>query len=209
MLLARCEGGQLRKLPTAWASSFSLFAVTLAITSVGALPLMSVLLPSPAFAQTEQAAPVSPAPPPSCATADHRAFDFWIGTWQVTAAGKDASSATSKITSAHGGCVIEEHYTTKTGYTGRGVCFYEEARKTWPQTWRGKAGGAQFIEGGLNAEGQMVLSNANWPGYVKGSPINRIIWTPNEDGTVRQHWQASQDGGKAWIDVFDGTYREQ
>ncbi len=94
------------------------------------------------------------------------------------------------------------------------MSFYDAARKTWHQTWMGLDGGALFIEGGLNDKGEMVLSNANWPGYVKESPINRITWTPNKDGpngeiTVRQHWQASKDGGEKWTTVFDGVYRKQ
>ncbi|VAW02751.1 hypothetical protein MNBD_ALPHA04-2194 [hydrothermal vent metagenome] len=206
MILVLGEGGQLRKLPTAWASSFSLFTVTMAITFMGALPLMSILLPPPAFAQTEQTAPVAPTLSPPCATPDHRAFDFWTGTWDVTAAGKDAPSGINKITSAHGGCVIEEHYSTKGGYTGMSMSFYDAARKVWHQTWMGKDGGALFLEGGLDENGAMVLSNVNWPGYVKSAPINRVTWTPNKDGSVRQYWQVSQDGGKTWSDVFDGLY---
>ena len=29
---------------------------------------------------------------------------------------------------------------------------------------------------------------------------------PNEDGSVRQHWQSSTDDGANWTDVFDGLY---
>ena len=35
----------------------------------------------------------------------------------------------------------------------------------------------------------------------------RISWTPNADGSVRQHWQARAAGGEEWSTVFDGTYR--
>ena len=39
--------------------------------------------------------------------------------------------------------------------------------------------------------------------------INRITWTPLEDGRVRQRWQASGDGGETWTEVFDGYYQRK
>ncbi len=32
-----------------------------------------------------------------------------------------------------------------------------------------------------------------------------ITWTPNADGSVRQHWETSEDG-KTWKTAFDGLY---
>jgi hypothetical protein len=34
----------------------------------------------------------------------------------------------------------------------------------------------------------------------------RIAWTPRPDGSVRQWWQRSDDGGTTWHTVFDGRY---
>jgi hypothetical protein len=34
---------------------------------------------------------------------------------------------------------------------------------------------------------------------------HRITWTPNADGSVRQHWQSTDDAGR-WTTVFDGRY---
>ncbi len=144
-----------------------------------------------------------------CSTADHRAFDFWFGVWDVTPVGQNQSSGINVISREHGGCVIREEYKTNNGYTGMSMSIYDAARKTWHQTWMGLDGNPLYTQGGLNDEGAMVLSNANWPGYVEGSPINRITWTPNEDGSVRQHWQASKDDGKTWSTVFDGLYIKQ
>ncbi len=47
----------------------------------------------------------------------------------------------------------------------------------------------------------MVLSSKG-----SGAHVDRITWTPNDDGTVRQHWQTSEDGGKTWKTEFDGRY---
>lgn len=198
-----CELETWENLSTAWTSSF-FPAVTTCVIAL----CFGIAAPSPAFSQAaENAPPATPTPPPpACATDDHRAFDFWIGTWDVTAKSQAVATAVNKITMQHRGCVIREEYATKGGYTGMSMSFYDAAQKKWHQTWMGLDGNALYIEGGLNDAGAMVLSNKNTPYYVEGTPINRVTWTPNEDGSVRQHWQASQDGGKSWTDVFDGLY---
>jgi hypothetical protein len=38
------------------------------------------------------------------------------------------------------------------------------------------------------------------------NPGNRIRWTRNADGTVRQTWDISQDNGQTWKTSFDGKY---
>lgn len=191
-------------------SSFSRSGTQSALPLICAL-FAVLLVSSPVFAQSVQPVPPAAQKPPSpCATPVHRAFDFWIGKWNVTPAGQTAPAGVNRISSQHGGCVIREEYKTNGGYTGMSISFYDAARKIWHQTWMGADGTALFVEGGLNDKGEMVLSNANWPGYVKGTPINRVTWTPSTDGTnvasVRQHWQASKDGGKSWTTVFEGFY---
>ena len=36
--------------------------------------------------------------------------------------------------------------------------------------------------------------------------LDRITWHNNDDGTVRQVWDQSKDGGATWQTVFDGLY---
>lgn len=201
MSRALCDREALGNLSTTWTGSVFSF---LMICSVACFWL--IMLPSSAHAQTTSTSKPAPTPLPACSTKDHRAFDFWIGTWDVTAKGQTASTAVNKITMQHRGCVIREDYATKGGYTGMSMSFYDAAQKKWHQTWMGMDGGALIIEGGLNDAGAMVLSNKNTPYYVEGTPINRVTWTQNDDGSVHQHWQASKDDGKSWVDVFDGLY---
>jgi len=39
--------------------------------------------------------------------------------------------------------------------------------------------------------------------------INRMTWFNNPDGTVRQLWEQSKDGGLAYTVQFDGLYRKR
>ena len=50
----------------------------------------------------------------------------------------------------------------------------------------------------------MVMS-----GVVEQGTVERIAWTPDADGSVRQHWQQSTDDGASWATVFDGIYRRR
>jgi hypothetical protein len=139
---------------------------------------------------------------PSCDSSAHRAFDFWVGDWQVHAGnGKLAGSNT--ITRAHNGCVLRENYRTPGGYTGESINIYDASRKVWHQTWADSSGLLLLLEGGIK-DGSMVLEGKGLMAG-SGSMSHRITWTPNADGSVRQHWESTDASGK-WTTAFDGKY---
>jgi hypothetical protein len=137
-----------------------------------------------------------------CSSPEYRQFDFWLGVWDVTNTTTGKAGAVNRITSAHGGCVLREDYTTPGGYTGASLNFYDAKGGRWHQTWIDNQGGPLLLTGGLEGK-SMVLSSA--PDVL---PVQRITWTPNPDGSVRQHWQAAADG-KSWKTAFDGLYTPQ
>lgn len=159
-------------------------------TFIGAIPLLATLLLAiPALAQSE-----------ACEAPEHDQFDFWVGTWDVfNPEGEKAGE--NVIEKRHAGCALVENWSGTSGSSGTSVNFYDTQTGRWHQTWMGSWGQALFLNGGLDEGGSMVL--ASDPDV---SPINRITWTPNDDGTVRQHWQISEDGGETWETAFDGTY---
>jgi hypothetical protein len=137
-----------------------------------------------------------------CGSPGHRAFDFWIGAWEVrTTDGKLAGM--NAITREYGGCVIHEHYTTGHGYSGESLNIYDAPRKLWHQSWVDSSGLLLVLEGGMRS-GKMVLE-----GQVTGADAqvtrHRITWTPNPDGSVRQLWESTDAKGK-WLIAFDGKY---
>lgn len=143
--------------------------------------------------------------PPPVLPSEARQFDFWIGEWDVTnPAGKLAG--TNKIESIAAGAGLLENWTGATGFTGRSLNAWNAARKQWQQYWVGSDGGVLELVGGI-VEGRMVLSAER---EVRGQRrLERITWTPHADGTVRQHWEQSTDGGKTWTTAFDGLYRKR
>lgn len=154
------------------------------------------LLLVPAVAQPAMPPPLPP---------EARQFDFWIGEWQVTTPdGRPAG--TNRIESVAGHAALLENWTGAKGFSGKSLNAYNPARKRWQQFWVGSDGGVLELAGGL-VDGCMVLTGAH---DVRGSHrLERITWTPNADGSVRQHWEQSTDGGKTWTTAFDGLYRKQ
>ncbi|APV52177.1 hypothetical protein BWI17_22390 [Betaproteobacteria bacterium GR16-43] len=149
----------------------------------------------PAFAQ-------KPAPDP-CAAPEAHQFDFWIGEWDVTGAnGKPAGTNSIKVLY---GCVLHESWKGRGGFEGQSFNRYDAARGLWHQTWVDNSGTLLAIEGTFK-DGVMRLSDASLPGKKDPNKLNEIAWSVNADGSVRQHWRTSEDGGKTWVTAFDGRY---
>lgn len=139
---------------------------------------------------------------PRCADAAYRQFDFWVGTWDVFK--PDGSLAgRNRIEKRYDGCSLHEQYGTPAGYRGESLNTYDAGRKLWHQTWVDNGGTLLLLEGSLRA-GSMQMEGTTTAADGKVTR-HRITWTPNPDGSVRQHWQSTDAGGK-WSTVFDGRY---
>lgn len=155
---------------------------------------------------TAQSAPADK--PPPCAAVEHRQFDFWLGDWEVNdPAGKVVGH--NRIESTHGGCALIEHWTSVAGVTGTSLNLYDRDRGKWHQTWVDSGGGLLQLDGGRNGAAMVLAGDA----YDADAPAKvarqRITWTPQADGRVRQLWESSTDGGRTWGVVFDGLYRKR
>jgi hypothetical protein len=141
--------------------------------------------------------------PASCSSAEYRQFDFWVGEWDVAdPTGKSVGH--NRITAIHDGCGLQEQWSTPRGYGGTSLNGYDSARKVWHQTWVDSMGNVLLLDGRF-AEGRMTLAGTT-PRAEGGTDLQRITWTPQADGRVRQLWESSGDGGQSWKVVFDGWY---
>lgn len=155
-----------------------------------------------ALATVTTAAAQQPQPPDPCATPEARQFDFWIGDWDVfVPSGKLAG--TNRIERIYG-CVLHESWKSDR-IEGQSFNRFDAERAVWHQTWVDNTGSLLLLEGGLR-DGAMVLGDANVPGRKPGAVVNEVRWTRNDDGSVRQHWRTTKDGGKTWETAFDGKY---
>lgn len=156
---------------------------------------------APATAAT---APATAAAPRGCTGSTYRQFDFWVGDWDVLDP-KGNLAGTNLIRPILGRCVLHENWAGKGGVKGESFNGFDVKRNVWHQTWMDASGGVLMLEGAF-IDGSMTLSDRTLPGKADPNAVNEITWTPNADGSVRQHWRASKDGGKTWTTAFDGRY---
>ncbi|MCV2886427.1 hypothetical protein OE749_17160 [Aestuariibacter sp. AA17] len=143
----------------------------------------------------------------ACSEPAHRHFDFWLGNWHVYTPSGDLAGE-NLISKTLKDCVIEEYYTTASGFAGKSINMYNKHSQQWQQMWVDNTGTMLTLIGGLNEHGDMVLSAAGKSS--QGEPLtHRITWTPKKDGTVRQHWQMQLSHHNDWQTVFDGIYKKR
>jgi hypothetical protein len=153
-----------------------------------------------AGAQSQQ-----PAPTPCASDPERHRFDFWIGEWDVTTQG-GTPVGSSVIQSVSGGCALLENWTSLRGGHGKSLNTYNPARHQWQQFWIGQ-------DGGVGEYRSSEFDGKSLAFFVKDEAdslsIQRLTFSPVDDATVRQHSEASKDGGKTWTTQYDFYYHRK
>jgi hypothetical protein len=106
--------------------------------------------------------------------------------------------------------VIAEHWSSGSGGANDGKSFniFNADSGHWEQFWVDASGSRLLLSPGL-VDGRMVKSGQQTKPDAGTALVQheRISWTPNADGSVRQLWESSKDGGNHWTVAFDGLYR--
>ncbi len=157
-------------------------------------------------AQTVQAPAAATSPNPAgCASPEFRQFDFWVGKWDVFNTKDNAPAGSSLIELLYDGCTLRENW-KETGFSGGSLNTYSKTDRSWHQTWTDSAGTWREFVGGLE-NGKMVLVWRHASIHEPGKTVQeRMIFTPNPDGSVRQYSDQTTDG-TTWVERYDYTYR--
>jgi hypothetical protein len=144
-----------------------------------------------------------------CCSPAHRQFDFWIGDWVAYDLQKEEEkvvAGTNRIVLLQDSCILQENWVSQNGkFTGTSYNWYDRQTAKWHQSWIDNQGGSLQLSGSLR-DGKMVLLSEEMKSQ-NGEPfINRVTWSPKDDGSVRQLWEISKDDGQTWQTVFDGLY---
>ena len=170
------------------------------------LPMLAAFAMSDLPAQTPP--PATPQAPP-CADAARRQFDFWVGNWDVTGPKGQQVIGRSRVESRLGDCVVHEHWFGNGNNIGESFNVYNTATGQWEQFWVANTGNRLYLHGGLVGDSMVLEGRRDKADPETGIAVrDRITYTPNADGTVRQLWEISTDDGNAWVASFDGLYHK-
>ncbi len=140
---------------------------------------------------------------PCIGAAESRQLDFWVGEWDVrTTAGQLAG--TSSVQLILGDCVVFENWSSTLGGTGKSFNFFNKSSGRWQQTWVDDTGSVTEFHGGFK-EGAMRF-DAETVNAAGARRQQRLSFTAQADGSVRQFCEASTDSGKTWAPQYDFTY---
>jgi len=133
-----------------------------------------------------------------------REFDFWLGDWDVHLPdGQYAGSNT--ISRDEAGCVLNENWVDARGGTGSSINYVDKRTGEWVQVWNSESGTQIAVRGGLETGGMRLEGEIHY--VASGTTASfRGLWTPLDDGRVRQFFEQSSDGGETWTPWFEGYY---
>ncbi|UJH66758.1 hypothetical protein [Allomuricauda sp. SCSIO 65647] len=142
----------------------------------------------------------------NCCSEAQQAFDFWVGEWIVTNADGTPAGKNS-IVKEENGCVLRENWTSeKSGFTGTSLNFYNAPEKQWEQLWIDNTGNHLKLIGN-RVDNRMVMTSVELKRPDGQKYRNRITWTLNKDGSVRQLWEVLK-GDEVTSVAFDGLYKK-
>jgi len=117
-------------------------------------------------------------------------------------------AGTNHIEPILGGCVLQETWAGSSGSAGSSFNYYNPSTQKWHQFWVWRNGTTLPLLSGDYKDGKMTLrgEQAGKDGKIVKT---RLTFHNNSDGTVRQHWEQSNDAGKTWKTAFDGLYKKK
>ena len=165
-----------------------------------------LMLPLGAMAQTTETSTDGDAPQAATCESDERfrAFDFWLGDWEVR--GADGTlQGENTISAEQSGCVLVERWRGVQGSTGISINYLDGVTDEWVQIWHAAGGYQIIIRGGMTDDGMLLRGTIHFIDTGLTAPFSGL-WTPLPDGRVRQYFEQSSDDGETWQPWFEGFY---
>ena len=170
--------------------------------------LLTTLSTASLVAQTTPSTrpPAGPPPAPCVADSAARRFDFWIGDWDVSPAGHpEVIVGHSVVEKISGGCALLENWTATNGSNGKSLNAFNRPLGHWQQYWVGSGGGVtEYRDSEWRGDTLVYLARSSSP---KGAFLQRLSFSSQADGSVRQFAELSTDDGKTWSVGYDFYYR--
>lgn len=166
---------------------------------------MRFLIAAAVCAAAATAADAQPTPAP-CSAPEHRQLDFWVGEWEVFNTADNVRYAGSRIEQIVGGCGISETYDSPQApggpYMGKSYSAFDAKDGKWHQLYVDTNGAVTWYTGALEGADMSLEAEG-------AKALQRMVYRPESDGSVRQIGTFSTDGGKTWQAGYDYTYRRK
>ena len=128
---------------------------------------------------------------------------FWLGELEVRSPEGELAGH-NVIEEVLGGQAVLEHWTSPYG-DGKSLFYAHAPSGEWRQVWimaNGSVKEKRMVDapaGAVRFQGTVVRDGCEL--------LDRTTLTPQDDGSVRQLIEASDDGGRNWTPTFDGISR--
>ncbi|MEM0997779.1 MAG: DUF1579 family protein [Bacteroidota bacterium] len=147
-----------------------------------------------------------------CTGENFHEFDFWLGDWEVWS--KDSTGTMqivgyNKVERILGECVIMENWTGVGDSRGKSFSLYNRESEQWEQTWVDNYGTVIYYGGEYNPSTRRLTFKGEGETQNRKYAYYRLSYFNNEDGTVRQLWEASQRPNGAKSVLFDAVYKRR
>jgi hypothetical protein len=151
------------------------------------------------------AVPARAADATSCAAdSTHRALDFWLGDWAISAVGGGPAS-TSNVSLDLDKCLVVERWDGGRGHTGENIFAYSDGDQSWHGIFADNQGHVHVF-----VDGKVAAGSAEFTGPSRGehgeTVLNRITIRRISSTQAEQSWEKSSDGGKTWSAQFNLDY---
>ena len=135
------------------------------------------------------------------------AFDFWVGDWDVKLP-DGTYVGSNRIERVEHGCLLVESWTSASGGTGTSINYLDKVSGEWVQIWNAAGGSQIHIRGGMTDEGMLLIGTIHYVAHGT-TAVFRGLWTPLEDGRVRQFFEQQSADGETWSPWFEGFYNRK
>ncbi len=157
-------------------------------------------------------------PPQKCAVEQGRAFDFWLGEWEIEQQIRAADGswivlpARTSVSGSPDGCVLTEHWSGEVQFfwegmnapealMGYSVRAYDPRTTQWAIYWldsRNRSFGAPYVGGFENGRGEFRRTLET----PEGPRLGRIVFSGITASSANWELAVSADNGATWTTLW-------
>lgn len=138
---------------------------------------------------------------PCRATPEHRALDFWVGSWDVYLGSTQVGQ--NEITRVAESCALLENWNSPV-QKGHSISFYDASAKQWRQIFVFDNGTTSDWFGQARGDGVVFTRVSGGPSGAK--TLSRMTFAPVSADSVTQVVETSGDEGKSWLTTWNSVY---